>query len=166
MTRAALVALLVAACGAPTAPTGSGTVRLVATGSSDTVRFEVPVVAQRCVEGRGLLVHGARHGQGVLVLLRAAGGATLDTGAYRLLTRGDTTAARGAIAAVRFLVGEVAHGLTLDDGTATVRRATAPFTVRVRGIGLEMSLGQRRTAEFALERVPLAPDSVLCPPQP
>jgi hypothetical protein len=135
-------------------------VRVVLSRSRDTVRFEVPVVAHRCGDGRGLLLHGAREGQGVLVWLR--GGYPPDTGAYPLLPRGDSVALRGVIAAVRFQLGDVPHGLMLDDGSASVTSATPQFALHVRGIGLETSVAEQRTAELTLERVPLAPDTVPC----
>ena len=134
--------------------------RLVIAKSGETVRFEVPVVAQRCGDGRGLLMHGAREGQGVLVWLR--GGYPPDTGAYPLLPRGDSVALRGVIAAVRFQLGDVPHGLSLDDGSARVTRATPHLSLHVRGLGLETAVAEQRTAELALERVPLAPDTVPC----
>ena len=152
--------LLAIACGAATEPTGTASVRLVSARSPDTVRFEVPVVARRCGDGRGVLLHGAREGQGVLVWLRGA--YPPDTGAYPLLPRGDSVAVRGVIAAVRFQLGDVAHGLTLEDGSASVTRASPRLALHVRGVGLETSVAEQRTAELALERVPLAPDTVPC----
>lgn len=130
----------------------------------DTVRFEVPVVAQRCGDGRGLLLHGARQGRGVLVWLR--GGFPPATGTYPLLPRGDSVALRGVIVAVRFVLGDVAHGLTLDEGSANVTRTTPQLALQVRGVGLETTVAEQRTAEVALERVPLAPDTVPCRVQP
>lgn len=134
--------------------------RVVLARSRDTVRFEVPVVAQRCGDGRGVLLHGAREGQGVLVWLRGA--YPPDTGAYPLLPRGDSVALRGVIAAVRFQLGDVPHGLTLDNGSASVTQATPQLALHVRGLGLEMAVAEQRTADLALERVPLAPDTVPC----
>jgi len=167
VNRGAPVVLFAVACGTPTGPpAGTADVRLALRGSRDTMQFEVPVVAQRCAAGRGLLLHGAREGLGVLVWLRGGSEAVPDTGTYPLLPRGDSASPRGAIAAVRFLVGEVAHGLTLDDGTAIVTRATAPFTVQARGMGVETVIAQQRTALLLLERVPLLPDTVSCQAQP
>ena len=133
---------------------------------SPTVRFDVPIMARRCMAGRGMLMHGASDGQGVLVWLRGAAGQVLDTGTYPLLPRGDSASSRGAIASVRFLVGDVAHGLTLDDGSATVTVASPPFALRVRGVGLETALAEQRSAELTLEQVPLASDTVPCGVQP
>ena len=160
MTRATPIVLLAIACGAPTEPTGTARVRVVLARSGDTVRFEVPVVAQRCGDGRGVLLHGAREGQGVLVWLRGA--YPPDTGAYPLLARGDSVALRGAIAAVRYQVGDVPHGLPLEDGSASVTRASPELELQVNGLGLEASVAERRTVELVLERVPLAPDTVPC----
>jgi len=132
--------------------------------AGDTVHFEVPVVAQRCGDGRGVLMHGVREGRGVLVWLR--GSYPPDTGAYPLLPRGDSVALRGVIAALRFQLGDVPHGLTLDEGSARVTRATPHLALHVRGVGLETTAAEQRTAELALERVPLAPDTVPCRVQP
>ncbi|MGH7612538.1 MAG: hypothetical protein ACREMW_00670 [Gemmatimonadales bacterium] len=134
--------------------------RVVLARSRDTVRFEVPVVAQRCGDGRGVLLHGAREGQGVLVWLRGA--YPPDTGAYPLLSRGDSVALRGVIAAVRFQLGDVPHGVTLEDGSANVTQATPELGLHVSGLGLETTVAEQRTAELVLERVPLAPDTVPC----
>ena len=160
MSRAALIALCAVACGAPSAPGGVGRVRIVLSGTPDTVRFEVPVAAMRCADGTGLLIHGERSGQGLLVWLR--GGASPDTGTYPLLTRGDTTATRGALASVRFMVRDVAHGFTLDDGTATLARATPPLELQLRGLGVEAASAGQRRAELSLEQVTLQPDTVSC----
>lgn len=160
MKRVALIALGAMACGEPTVSGGIGRVRIALSGMPDTVRFEVPVVAMRCADGTGLLVHGERRGQGLLVWLR--GDAPPDTGLYPLLTRGDTAAARGAVASVRFMIGDVAHGVTLDDGAATVARATPELQMQVRGHGLESASAGRRSAELTLEQVTVEPDTVSC----
>ncbi len=154
------MALCAVACGAPTASSGIGRVRVALSGTPDTVRFEVPVVATMCADGASLLVHGERRGQGLLVWLR--GGAPPDTGTYPLLTRGDTAATRGAIASVRFMVGDVAHGVTLDDGAATVASATPRLQVQVRGRGVESASAGQRSVELALEQVTLESDTVSC----
>jgi len=159
MRRVAWIALLAVACGDPTAPGGVGRVQIALVGTNDTVRFEVPVTATRCGGGAGLLVHGERRGQGVLVWLR---GARPDTGTHPLLTRGDTVATRGAIAAVRYLVGEMAHGVTLDDGTVTVTRAEPPFELAIRGRGVEVAMAAQRNAEVVLEGVTLGADTASC----
>lgn len=147
------------ACGATRTPAGTGRVRLVIRGTRDTLRFEVPVVAQRCGPGRGLLVHGQREGRGVLVWLRGSG--VPVAGTYPLVSRGDTTTP-GAIAAVRFLIDELASGVTIDDGSVTVSRAAPPFALQVRGSGIGTAFSQLRQAEVDLERVPLRPDTVPC----
>jgi hypothetical protein len=163
-TLAVSTAALALSCGRP-APEGTGRVRLAQTGAPDTIRFEVPVRAQRCADGRGLLVTGARQGQGVLVWLRTERAAP-DTGTYPLLARADSGAVRGVIAAVRFVTGPVTHGLTVDDGTATVTQSAPSLTMQVRGHGVEAGLGAQLSAELALDRVPLAADTVSCQVQP
>lgn len=160
MRRIALVALAAAACGTPTDPTGTGRVRIALSGTPDTLRFEVAVVAAKCGNGAGVLVHGERRGQGLLVWLR--GGEQPDTGTYPLLSRGDSTAPRGAIASVRYMVGDVAHGFALDDGVAIVARAIPPLRLQVRGHGVETAVAGQRSGELVLEDVTLAPDTVPC----
>jgi hypothetical protein len=161
---ASLAAALVA-CGNRAEPHGAGRVRLAIQGTSDTVRFEVPVIARRCAGGGGVLVTGAREGQGVLLLLRTADPA-IDTGSYVLLSRADSAALRGAIVAIRFSVGPVSHGLTVDIGTARVSRTTPTLAADVRGRGVEAGTGAQRTADFTVDDVPLAPDSAYCRVQP
>jgi hypothetical protein len=135
-------------------------VRLAIRGTPDTVRFEVPVVAQRCGPGHGLLLHGEQRDLGVLVWLRDAGNP--DTGTYPLVSRGDTETVRGAIAAVRFLVGGLASGITINDGSVTLTRATPPLALRAEGMGVETRLAQQRFAELTVEGVPLLPDTTPC----
>ena len=160
-----LTSALVVSCGRPTTPQGRGQVRLVQTGELDTIQFEVPIRAQRCADGRGILVTGARQGQGVLVWLRADRAAP-DTGTYPLLARADSGTVRGVIAAVRFVIGPVTHGMTVDDGTATVTQSAPSYTLQVRGHGVEAGLGGPHSAELTLDRVPLTADTVSCQVQP
>lgn len=118
-------------------------------------------MAQPCAEGSGILVTGARQGQGVLVWLREDGAAP-DTGTYPLLPRADSASVPGVIVAVRFVVGPMTHGLTVDDGIATVTQTTPTLAVQVRGHGVEAGLEGQRSAELTLDRVPLAPGTVSC----
>jgi hypothetical protein len=137
-------------------------VRLVIPGARDTVQFEVPVVAQRCGPGTGLLLQGQHEGFGLMVWLRHAG--VPDTGTYPLVSRGDTMP--GAVAAVRFLHGKMATGMTIDDGSATVTHAGPPYALHVRGLGVETAIAQQRRADLILAEVPLLPDSVPCRVEP
>lgn len=165
MTRRAGALLALAACGNPAEPHGTGRVHLAFQGTKDTIRFEVAVTAQRCAGGGGVLVTGAREGQGLLLLLRSAGPA-IDSGSYVLLTRADSTAPRGAIVAIRFSVGPVSHGLTVEDGTARVTHAAPSLAVEVRGRGAEAGTGEQRTVELTVDGVPLESDSAFCRVQP
>lgn len=138
--------------------------RLVIPGTRDTTRFTVSVTAQHCGPGRGLLLHGQHEGAGVLVWLRYAGG--LDTGTFPLISRGDTATSPGAIAGVRFLHGQVASGMTIDDGSVTVTHAAPPYAVHIQGVGVETAIAQQRRADLTLEDVPLLSDTVPCLAQP
>lgn len=152
------------ACGAARTPDGTGRVWLAIRGTPDTLRFEVPVVAQRCGPGRGLLIHGQREGQGVLVWLHGSGAP--EAGTYPLVSRSDTMTTPGAIAAVRFLIDELASGITIDEGSVAVSRAVPPFALRVRGSGVGSAFSQQRQAEVDLAGVPLRPDTVPCRVEP
>jgi hypothetical protein len=162
---AVLVGVAALACANTAAPQGTARVRLARAGAADTVRFEVRVVAQPCAEGNGILVTGARQGQGVLVWLRREGAAA-DTGTYPLLPRADSASVRGVIVAIRFVVGAMTHGLTVDDGIATVTRVTPTLALQVRGRGVDTGLEGQRSAELTLDRVPLAPGAASCRVQP
>jgi hypothetical protein len=85
-------------------------------------------------------------------------------GDFSLLARSDTGAARGAVVALRFMVGDAAHGVTLDSGAVSVTRV-APgraLDARVRGSGQEVILPGRVTLDARFEAVPLARDTVPC----
>ena len=164
MRSAALLALCLVACGQSGAEDGIGRARIIATGTSDTVRFELPVVGQTCAGGAGVLVHGERRGQGLLVWLR--GGMGSDTGTSRLSTRGDTAVARGVIAAVRYMVGDVAHGFTIDDGIATVTRPVPSLRLHISGRGMETMPAGRGLADLDFDHVSVAADTVPCRVQP
>ena len=164
MRSAALLVLSLVACGPSGGREDIGRARIIATGTSDTVRFELPVVGQMCAGGAGVLVHGERRGQGLLVWLR--GGVQSDTGTYRLSTRGDTAAAWGVRAAVRYMVGDVAHGFTIDDGTATVTSPVPSLGLHVSGRGMETVPAGRGLADLDFDHVRVAADTVSCGVQP
>lgn len=160
MKPAVTAAVLALACGATSTPRGTARVVLTLTGTTEAVRFDVPVVAQRCGPGRGLIFHGEAGGTGVLVWLRDS--APPSTGTYPLVSRGDTTSPRGAIAAARFIVAQRTGGITIDDGEVTLSHATAPFALEVKGVGVETAFAQQRQVEMTFDGVPLLPDSVPC----
>jgi hypothetical protein len=140
---------------------GVGHVHISITGGGDTVGFQVPVRARRCAADRGVVLDGALHGNGFLVWLRDGTGPP-DGGNYPLLSRGDSTAPRGAIATVRYLVGTMAHGLIVDSGTAALTTEKPPFSVRVKGSGFEAPMSGRRAVQLAADRVALERDTVNC----
>lgn len=153
--------LLLSSCGAGGAePQGMGRVHITLTGPRDTVGFEVPVIARRCGNGRGMLLDGANHGNGLLVWLRSAG--AIDTGAYPLLSRGDSGAVRGALVAVRYVANTASHGLTVDDGKAVLQRAAPPYALRVDGHAIETAVAGQRTVALTVDRVPLRADTANC----
>jgi hypothetical protein len=162
MRFAAIVAVLaLVGCGDRIAGTeGVGRVHVTLTGPKDTVAYEVPVTARRCGNGRGILLDGARHGNGLLVWLRSGG--AIDTGAYPLLSRADSGAVRGAISAVRYVAGIASHGLIVDEGTAVLQRATPPYALRVNGRAIETSVAGQRKVSLTVDGVQLRADTTNC----
>jgi hypothetical protein len=135
----------------------------------DTVRFDTPASAGRCDRagsgaGRGVLIRGTQGGNGVLIWLRP--GDSLAPGDFPLLERADSVAARGAVVAVRFMLGEVAHGLWVDSGAVSVSRRADRLTVTARGTGPELGTSGRVTLAASFESVALGSDTVSCQVRP
>ena len=152
-----------AACGR--APEQVGRVRaLVARPPKDTIRFDAPARARRCSDSTrsrgGLLLQGSSEGNGVVVWLR--GSDSLAGSQWPLLQRGDTVSPRGATVAVRYVLSEVAHGLTLDSGAVEVRETGGVITVVARGTGPEVAAAGRVTLDASFDAVPLEADTVSC----
>lgn len=160
-----------AGCGSSTAPPARLNASVMR--AEDTVRFQAPAAASRCGRPKfGLLLHGSEGGNGVLIWLRSA--SPLTAGEFPLLTRADTDALRGATVAVRFGVGEAAHGVTLDSGGVAVTQTEPALSARARGSGLD-AVGVGRLAaggagrvalDASFESVPLGADTVACQVQP
>ncbi len=140
---------------------GVGHVHISITGGSDTVGFQVPVRARRCDDGRGVVIDGGQHGNGLLVWLRD-GTSPPDAGTYPLLSRGDSAATRGAIASVRYIFGTVAHGLIVDSGSAALTSKRPPYALRINGNGAEAAMSGRHAVVMTADRVPLERDTVNC----
>lgn len=143
--------------------TGSGSayVHISLTGGSDTIGFRIPVRARRCADGHGVVLDGGLHGNGLLIWLRDGVGPP-DEGSYQLLSRGDSAAPRGAIVAVRYIFGTVAHGLIVDSGAATLTRERPPYAVHLEGNGSEVAIPGRRSVTITADPVPLERDTVNC----
>ena len=135
--------------------------------SRDSIRFETPASLRRCGAARGFVFEGELRGNGVLLWLR--GDTSLRGGRYPVLPRGDTLTPRGAVVAVRFMIGDMAHGLTLDSGWVTVATGGGEAEQRgasaaVAGAGLEATAGRRVgvAAEFTNTTPASAGDSARC----
>ena len=162
--RVAAAVATLSGCGSSAAiQTGSGVahVHISITGGGDTVGFQIAVRARRCADDHGIVLDGARHGNGLLVWLRDGVGPP-DGGNYPLLSRGDSAAPRGAIASVRYILGTVAHGVIVDSGMATLTREKPPYAVHIKGNGAEVAIPGRRSVELTADPVPLEPDTVSC----
>jgi hypothetical protein len=158
--RRLVLLALCAACGAAQQPSGGGRVRVEVRRPPavvDSAKFEAHVTARRCGSGRGLVLEGVDGGNGVLVWIRFAPAESLTAGPYAMLVRGDTVARRGAVATVRWMQGEAAHGMLLDSGTVTVSSppVAGRMSASAAGSGIEY-IGARRasvTAVFSDVRV-------------
>lgn len=169
-----MVALGVAAAGgcaspAPdvTAAEGRLTASVVVTADDtlrDTVRFAAPAVARHCGGGPDLLIEGVNAGSGVLLWLRP--GDSEPAGAYRYASPTDSAGPRTAVAAVRYVLNDVARGFTVDSGSLEVARGDGRLGVRVRGSGLTLPGGMRVAVAADFEGVPMPRDSVSCEREP
>jgi len=127
----------------------------------DTLHFAVPAAAHHCAGGRALLLEAAsEQGNGVLVLLRYSD--SLAVGPVPLIALGDSVTPRGANVAVRYMKGDIAHGVSLDSGAVDVTATGDALAGRVRGSGLDA--GQRIGVEaaYAGVRRPSPGDTVPC----
>src|SRR5689334_25349758 len=108
-----MTALGVACGSAPTRQKTAVVRAFVTRAPKDTVRFTVPAIATPCIGGigRGLLIRGSTGGNGAIAWLRTAD--SLAPGTWPLLQRGDTVSPRGATVGVRFMLGDIAHGVAL-----------------------------------------------------
>ncbi len=132
------------------------------------MRFEASASLRRCGDAGGFVLEGALRGNGVLVWLRGRGGDSLPRGRYPVLSRGDTLTPRGAVVAVRFMTGDLAHGLVLDSGVVTVTAGQARgsgVSAAVRGAGLESAEGRRVGVEVEFAKTRLAADGARCETQ-
>jgi hypothetical protein len=128
----------------------------------DTVRFELPAVARRCLGGRAVLLEGVDYkGNGVLVLLLAADSSQAPAaGAYPVTALVDSVTRPGANVAVRYMIRETAYGVALDRGSVDLTTSRRSYTARVTGAGVEAAAPVSLVAEF--DRVSLGVDSVPC----
>jgi len=114
--------------------------------------------------GRGVLIRGTQGGNGVLVWLRS--GDSLAPGDFPLLERADTVAARGAVVAVRYMLGDVAHGFWADSGAVSVDRRADRLTITARGSGLELGAAGRTSLVASFGSITLGSDTVSCQVRP
>jgi hypothetical protein len=127
----------------------------------DTVRFTAPATASHCARGGGVVLEGATGGNAAMAWLRTPDAVAAVT--WPLLQRGDTVSPRGATIAVRYLLGDIAHGATMDSGSVVVTLTAHALTIRASGTGLEAS---RLGLEVTFDAVPVGSDTVPCAPRP
>ena len=128
---------------------------------ADTVAFEVAAEAHRCSGGPSLLFQASdERGNGVLVVLRRSD--SVATGAFPLIALGDSLTPRGANVAVRYMMGDVAHGVSLDSGSVDLTTSGDAMGVQVRGSGLESGVRVAVDATYAGVPLPSRGDTVPC----
>jgi len=124
-------------------------------------RFDVAARARRCRGGHGVLLEAASEdGNGVLLWLR---GDSLAAGEYLLRTASDTSAGRAATASLRYMTGDIAHGLTLDSGVVRLTAARSRLAGHIVAAGTDLGgmVHVNLTAHFADVAVA---DSTSCAP--
>lgn len=154
-------ALLLLGCAACAGAGGGRLTARVQRPHNPEQRFDVAARARQCAGGRGVLLEAASEaGNGLLLWLR---GDSTTPGEYALRTASDTSAGRAATASLRFMTGDIAHGLALDSGVvrlSAVRPRLAGDIVAT-GTDLGGAVHVSLTAHFA--GVAIA-DSTTCAP--
>jgi hypothetical protein len=158
--RTLLTLVLVAACGCRAAGPGKLSARVILLQPDDTVLFSTDAVGHSCAGGRGVLLEGSVGGNGVLLWLRS--GDSPAGGDYKFLARGDSLTPRGVMGAIRFIVSNSDRGVTLDSGLVTVSAGPGRKDVRVRGSGIDPSVGRRAVLDASFDAVSLMADTVTC----
>lgn len=126
----------------------------------DTFQFSLPATAAWCKNGRSLLIEAlSPEGSGVLVRLHYAGD-SLTSDSFPILLPQDTSAAIGAVVALRFLQHDTPRSYALDSGRVDVRRTGDVLSVRSAGTGVENAI--RIRTQIVSRDIPIGADSVSC----
>lgn len=124
-------------------------------------RFDVAARAKLCRGAHGVLLEAASEdGDGLLLWLR---GDSVAAGTYPLLTASDSSAGQAATASLRYMTGDIAHGLTLDSGAVSVTAARPRLAGDIIASGTDLGGTQHvsLTAHFADVAVA---DTTICSP--
>ena len=124
----------------------------------DSTVFIAADVAHPC-RGGGVLFDAVNGANGVLVWVRTPRPAP---GSYPLLGRADSTTPLGALAAVRFLWHDIAHGFSVDSGTVALSTAGSWYQGRVQGSGTDIGLASKATVEIRIDSVRPQRDTIAC----
>jgi hypothetical protein len=151
--------VLAVACGCRATQPGSLHARLIVQ-PHDTLQFIAGAWIRRCGEGQGFVLEGVVGGNGVLLWLHPGDSAV--GGDYLVLARDDTSASRGVVGAVRFVLQTADRGVTLDSGVVTVSSVGGRIDAQARGSGLDPRAGQRVGLDASFHAVPMAADTVNC----
>ena len=121
--------------------------------------MSLPATTVWCRDGQSLLLESLNpEGSGVLLQLRFRD--SLSSDSFPIVMPGDTSAATGAVVALRFFLNDTPHGYTLDSGRVHVRRSGKSISVRSTGIGVENAI--RIRAQIESREVPIGSDTVAC----
>jgi len=125
----------------------------------DTIQLSLPATTAWCKNGRSLLVESLNpEGSGVLVRLRYRDSLTSDS--FQIVMPDDTSAATGAVVALRFFQHDTPRSYTLDSGRVHVRRTGDAISVSSIGAGVESAI--RIRAQIVSRDIPIGRDSVSC----
>lgn len=130
----------------------------------DSTPFAAAARFHRCGgTGRGFVLDGTVQGNGILVWLRTPD--STAAGTYQILSRWDTMMARGAVVAIRFVIGDAAHGLALDSGSVVATAARGGVSAQIVGAGLEAEGGRKVHADARFGATAIGPDTLDCAAQ-
>jgi hypothetical protein len=124
-------------------------------------RLDVAARAKQCRGGHGVLLEAASEdGNGLLLWLR---GDSTTPGEYALRTASDTSAGRAATLSLRYMTGDIGHGLTLDSGVVrlSIGRPRLAGDIVAAGVDLGGAVPVHLTAHFADVAVA---DTTICSP--
>ncbi len=125
-------------------------------------RFAVAARAKQCRGGYGVLLEAAGEGgNGALLWLR---GDSLAPGEYPLRTASDSSAGRAATASLRYMTGDIAHGLSLDSGAVRLTAARPRLAGDIVAQGIELGNAQRVTVTAHFADVAVGADTTTCSP--
>lgn len=120
--------------------------------------MSIPFAAHPCV-GPGALLEGNDGSEGALIWVSRS---RVDSGTLRIRTAEERDTADHARVVIRYLTGNVPHGLALDSGSVRLRDSAGVQSGAVAGRGLEIPGAVRVVVEGVFFGVLPGSDTVPC----